>query len=64
MEREISLFGRQSLSYQISAHVFTTLLCLFILYADNNGEGSEKDTKELFVGLGFKEQENCLGGVG
>ena len=64
MEREIPLFGRQSISYQIGAYVFTALLCFPILYADNCGEGSEKDTKELFVGLRFREQENCLGGVG
>lgn len=64
MEREIPLFGRQIMSNQIGAYVLTTLLCFPILYANNCDEGSEKDTKKLFVGLGVREQENCLGSVG
>jgi len=36
---------------------------VYFLYADYCGERSEKDTKEIFVGVGLREQENCLGGV-
>jgi len=63
LERKIHLFGWQSMSYQIGAYILTIILCLLILYAGYYGEGSEKDIKDIFVGVGLKEQENCLGGV-
>jgi len=39
-------------------------LRVLILYVDNYGEGSEKATKEFFVGLGLREQKNYLSDVG
>jgi len=49
VEREIPLYGRQIMSNQISAYVFTALLCLPILYVNNCDEESEKDTKKNFL---------------
>jgi len=63
MEREIPLFGWQIMPYLIGSYVPTTLLYISFLYADDCDEGSEKDKKKI-MGLGVREQENRLGGVG
>jgi len=55
LEREIPLFGGQVMSYQIGAYILTAFLRILIFYADNCGEGSEKASKEFFVGLGLRE---------
>ena len=57
MEREIPIYGRQIMFKQISAYVFTTLLCLPILYADNCDEGSEKDTKKCLWDWGSENRK-------
>jgi len=57
VEREISLFGWQSMPYQIGTYVLTTLLCLLILYADDCDEGSEKDTKNFLWDWGSEKRK-------
>jgi len=61
VEREIPLFGRQIMPYQIGTYVLTALLCFPILYADNCDEGSEKDTKKTFHGIGGQRTGKLLG---
>jgi len=63
LERKIPLFDGQVMPFQIGSYIHTVFLRLLILYTDNCGEGSEKATKEFFLGLELREQENCLGDV-
>ena len=51
------------MSYKICPYLLTTILHVCLSYAGYCGEGSGKDTKEFFIGLGVRGKENCLGDV-